>query len=217
MSSHITLNDILRERDFLSSCDFLVQIPIPVQVRGLIGQATKLLGTRALSILCSNVSIPTKATSPIEVPLFGHTYKYRGRREATEPVSITWFETREMPIYTTLDIWSEYVCNTFTGDSAVSKNGDRLGQNGYTSDITIYPLDTRGFRSSKFVVYNAWVQSIDSLEFSGEASSPLEVTASLECDYFRKEQLTLADRALELALNRLRNNSIFDRVNEVLF
>lgn len=211
---HISLNDIERERDPVYSSDFLLQMEIPGEIRDIVEGATKIFGARTLGVLCDSVSVPSMQISVQEVKLFGHTVNFKGRKEAPEQLSISWFETAGMPVYKSMYGWFQYVDKVETGDSGGLKYS-RNGSKSYTTDIFVIPLNTKGDKMGQFVFHNAWINSIDNINFSGQSTELIQINASFTYDYYEFKNIPLAQRVVERALGFI-NNPIFDRIDNFL-
>jgi hypothetical protein len=140
------------------------------------------LSSKTLSVLCQSVNIPEKSVSTLSVSLFGHTYKFRGKREEPASLEMTFLETANMPVYLAMNSWFEYVNKSNNGDSP-SKIGKR-GSEGYSTNIYVTPLTTTGERAAEFVFYNAWIKSTPQMQFSGDGASTILHSVSFEYDYF---------------------------------
>jgi hypothetical protein len=178
----IKLDDVINEGDLLISTDFLVEMDIPFEIRLSVQSALNALSAKALSVLCQSVNIPEKTVSTMTVELFGHSYKFRGKREEATSLEMTFVETANMPVYNALNSWFEYVNKSNNGDSPAKLRGS--GKEGYCTNIYVSPLTTTGERAAEFVFYNAWIKSTPQMQFTGDSASPILHSVSFEYDYF---------------------------------
>lgn len=211
---HISLNDIQRENDPVYSSDFLLEMEIPGEILDIVERITKIFGVRTLGVLCDTVSVPSMQISPLEVKLFGHTYKFKGRKEPAEQLSIEWYEVVGMPVYKSLYAWFQYIDEAQTGDAGGSKYA-RNGSKSYATQIFITPLDPKGFKMGQFVFYNAWIESIDNINFAGQSAEAIKVNASFSYDYYEFKNISLGEKIIDRVAG-LVNNPIFDRIDNFL-
>lgn len=181
----VTLDDVIAEGDPLNSSDFLMQMDLPAQIRNIVEEALGILSARSLTNLCQGVNIPTKALSVIPVKLFGHTYKFKGPREDSEPLTMSFVEGALLPIYQTLNAWFEYQSATASGDAGAEHRG--TGQR-TTTDIFVTPLSVTGDTGGQFVFRNAWLSNFGDHQYSGEGADIVRLNATFEYDYFEFTQ-----------------------------
>jgi hypothetical protein len=178
----VTLDEVVNEGDPLLSTDFLVEMDIPFDVRSVVDSVLNLASARSLSVLCQSVNIPQKSVSTQVVNLYGHSYKFRGKREEDQSLELSFLETKRMPIYLSLNAWFEYVNKTSNGNSP--KKVGHGSREGYSTNIYVTIFTVTGERAAEFVFYNSWVKTTPAMQFSGESATPIQVSASFEYDYF---------------------------------
>lgn len=124
--------------------------------------------TDSLSVRCFNTVIPGTSSEVMEVPMHGHTLRYRGRKIHASPMTVAFWEDSNMEAYDILWEWSEAVTDTETGDS--------IGYlNEYSVTAQVSKFDTKGEEAARFRIYNVFPQDLTDLNLSDEGSAPLQV------------------------------------------
>lgn len=165
----------------LSSEKFVVQFAtIP-------GVGLQALENRDLTVKAQSCTWPGMSVSTLSVNLFGHTYKFKGKREAFEPITIRFFEDGKLGTYKKLRAWHEFVDNTMSGASGSNKNIGgidlgAIGTPGYSTTVTITPYNAIGKEAGTLILSNAWPKSIASFELDGSASNLIQIEATFEYD-----------------------------------
>ena len=158
-----------------------------VRFASIPGTGFELLENRDLTVKAMSCTWPGMSVGTIPVDLFGHQYKFRGKREAFEPVTVRFVEDRKMGTYKKLRSWHEFVDNSMSGSSGANKNFGgfdlgAVGAPGYSTTVTITPFDETNKEIGSLVLSNAWPKSISSFEFDGSNASILGIDMVLEYD-----------------------------------
>lgn len=158
-----------------------------VRFASIPGTGFELLENRDLTVKAMSCTWPGMSVGTIPVDLFGHQYKFKGKREAFEPVTMRFVEDRKMGTYKKLRAWHEFVDNTMSGSSGANKNFGGLdiglaGAPGYSTTVTITPFDETNDEVGSLVLANAWPKSINSFEFDGSNATIIGIDLTLEYD-----------------------------------
>lgn len=154
------------------------------------------LNNRDLTVHCSNVTWPSTGIQPVSVELLGHTFNFAGKSEEPDPITMTFFENRGMPIYKKLRSWKEYIRNTDSAAAGSPKNigginFGALSTPGYVTTIAISVLDSKNLEQTPLILQNAWLQNIASFDLGDQNLIQINATFQYDSHYFGQSSLGL--------------------------
>lgn len=133
---------------------------------------------RALRIQCKSGVKPGMSVAQAEMELFGHKTMHAARKTFSNSMSISFHESYDGIINTTLEDWSE-VCR-----ATDSQSGSFKSEYATSARLTIY--DQEGSESLNYDIFNIWPTEVPDASFDGAGGTAMTVDATFAYDYYKR-------------------------------
>lgn len=134
--------------------------------------------TRALRLQCRSSAKPGCSIQQFEVELFGHKTIHAARKTFSNSMSVTFIETYDGSITTSLEDWAEKCRGTN------SQSGEFKADYTASGRFTIY--DQTGAESLNYDIHYLFPTEVPDLEFDGSGGNGIEVSTTFSYDYYEK-------------------------------
>lgn len=113
--------------------------------------------------LCHATSLPSSDIGDIPLGFRGRPVHFAGER-SFNPWSVSIYNDTNFTIRNAFEQWSNYIVRYASTDGRTNPTGN--GSNGYMTDLTVTQLDRNDQPLKKYYFYNAYPQSIGSINLS---------------------------------------------------
>lgn len=163
-----TLDEVLDVGDPMLNDNFDLQFtPVPGGGDG-----------RTLRIQCKSGVKPGMSVAQAEMELFGHKTVHAARKTFSNSMSISFHESYDGIINTTLEDWSEMCRATDTQSGNFKRDYTSTGR------MTIY--DQTGAESLNYDIFNCWPTEVPDASFDGAGGTAMTVDATFAFDYYKR-------------------------------
>jgi hypothetical protein len=134
---------------------------------------------RKLRIQCKSGIKPGMSVQQAEMELFGHKTVHAARKTFSNSMSISFHESFDGLITTTLEAWSEECRGTETQSGKFKKD--------YTTTGTITIYDQTGEEALTYEIFNCWPTEVPDSSFDGSGGTAMTVDATFAYDYYKRK------------------------------
>lgn len=133
---------------------------------------------RALRVQCKSGIKPGMSVATAEMELFGHKTMHAARKTFSNSMSISFHESYDGIINTSLEDWSEICRSTDT------QSGSFKRDYATTARLTVY--DQTGAPALDYDIFNVWPTEIPDATFDGAGGTAMTVDATFAYDYYKR-------------------------------
>jgi len=130
--------------------------------------------TEALTLRCQGAAMPGSQIEQVLVGLSGHQVHFRGRKIYPNTLAITYVETHEGIVMTTLRQWKEYIVGSSSGNGASKQD--------YSVTATLNIFDEGGNVALSIDIEGLWITDIQDTQLNGSAAQPFLVMVTFSYD-----------------------------------
>lgn len=134
---------------------------------------------RQLRIQCKSGIKPGMSVQQAEMELFGHKTLHAARKTFSNSMSISFHESYDGIINTTLEDWSEECRFTDTQSGNFKRD--------YTATGTITIYDQTGAEALSYEIFNCWPTEVPDASFDGAGGTAMTVDATFAYDYYKRK------------------------------
>jgi hypothetical protein len=142
-------------------------------------------GTNAdLMLRCQQVVVPEESIEPMLLQIHGMEFSYRGRRVYDKALGVSFVETSDMIVSSTIATWMENIVGAESEDSATAKAG-------YVTVGTLNVLDNTGATALAYQFDNLWPSQKPQTQLDGSSANPFIVQVTFTFDRMRLNGVTV--------------------------
>lgn len=134
---------------------------------------------RNFRLQCKSGVKPGMTIQEVEIELFGHKVKHAGRKTFSGTMSVSFVESRDGRIITSLEDWAESVRGTD------SQHGTFKEEYAITATLVIY--DQTGDAALTYTIYGVWPTEVPEYTFDGSGGSNITADCTFSYDYYERE------------------------------
>lgn len=113
-----------------------------------------------------------------EMELFGHKTVHAARKTFSNSMSISFHESYDGVINTTLEDWSEMCRETDTQSGNFKRD--------YATNAVMTIYDQTGAEALNYTIYNIWPTEVPDAQFDGSGGTAMTVDATFAYDYYKR-------------------------------
>lgn len=133
---------------------------------------------RTLRVQCKSGVKPGMSVQQAEMELFGHKTVHAARKTFSNSMSISFHESYDGIINTTLEDWSEMCRETDTQSGNFKRD--------YATNAVLTIYDQTGAEALSYTIYNIWPTEVPDAQFDGAGGTAMTVDATFAYDYYKR-------------------------------
>ncbi len=133
---------------------------------------------RTLRVQCKSGVKPGMSVQQAEMELFGHKTVHAARKTFSNSMSISFHESFDGVINTTLEDWSEMCRETDTQSGNFKRD--------YATNAVMTIYDQTGAEALNYTIYNIWPTEVPDAQFDGSGGTAMTVDATFAYDYYKR-------------------------------
>jgi hypothetical protein len=133
---------------------------------------------RQLRVQCKSGVKPGMSVQQAEMELFGHKTLHAARKTFSNSMSISFHESYDGIINTTLEDWSELCRSTDTQSGSFKRD--------YATTARMTIVDQVGDTALEYDIFNVWPTEVPDAQFDGSGGTAMTVDATFAYDYYKR-------------------------------
>jgi len=133
---------------------------------------------RQLRVQCKSGVKPGMSVQQAEMELFGHKTVHAARKTFSNSMSISFHESYDGIINTTLEDWSELCRSTDTQSGSFKRD--------YATKARMTIVDQVGDTALEYDIFNVWPTEVPDAQFDGSGGTAMTVDATFAYDYYKR-------------------------------
>lgn len=133
---------------------------------------------RQLRVQCKSGVKPGMSVQQAEMELFGHKTLHAARKTFSNSMSISFHESYDGIINTTLENWSELCRSTDTQSGSFKRD--------YATTARMTIVDQVGDTALEYDIFNVWPTEVPDAQFDGSGGTAMTVDATFAYDHYKR-------------------------------
>lgn len=122
-----------------------------------------------------SATIPEDSSENIDINFRWMKLSIPGRDSSGHTIDISWWDGVDLAIYTGLKKWRQMIANPISGMQST--------KDAITGDILLELLDGSDAVIGSITLYNAWIESLQSVSLDYSSSDTVNLTATIHYDW----------------------------------
>lgn len=137
-----------------------------------------------LQFRVKTAALPEDSSENIDINFRWMKISIPGRDASGHTLDISWWDGVDLAVYSALKAWRQVIANIEDG---VQKTKEYI-----TGDILLELLDGSDTVIGSFILYNAWIENLQSVSLDYSSSDTVNITATIHYDWYKFEGGTLS-------------------------